>query len=414
MNWSWFVGVLLEWSGIMILFHSLEDRKEEWNALKFIVCFLVYIILTVVIYAGILPESFSVLGYIQLFVYLKWTYKETLEKSFAILVIGSVLVSLLEICGMWLLTYIIEAKPEAGIFDIASGLFTSFGCIFLSKLKLYKLMQFLEQREFMYVVIALLSLMLFMPVTVFKIIKNLDVLDYIYICICVVLMWMMASKMQDYKMDMKYRRKYLEGYSDVILQMRRRHHTVANQLNAVVGMCEVCHSYEELVERQREYLGKLQNYELPTEAIVLEEPAVVALIYEKLNQAVEKGIEVETSFHCSLVGRHVSDLEWVEILGVLLENAIEALDGYGGRRKLWISVRENEEQRVEVCIANTFRELRQEELEKFCQAGYSTKGDGRGIGLYDVKELVHKHRGELRLGSRKEMGEDMLEIWVIL
>lgn len=281
-------------------------------------------------------------------------------------------------------------------------------------MEMYRLLRFLEQREFLYMVAALLSLMLFAPLTVFKILKNLDVLDYIYICICVVLMWMMASKMQDYKMDMKYRRKYLEGYSDVILQMRRRHHTVANQLNAVVGMCEVCHSYEELVERQREYLGKLQNYELPTEAIVLEEPAVVALIYEKLNQAVEKGIEVETSFHCSLVGRHVSDLEWVEILGVLLENAIEALEGYEGRRKLWISVRENEEQRVEVCIANTFRELRQEELEKFCQAGFSTKGDGRGIGLYDVKELVHKHRGELRLGSRKEMGEDMLEIWVIL
>lgn len=414
MNWSWFVGVLLEWGSIVVLVHGLEGRRETWILSKTVLYFVLYVALFGGVYIGVIPASCSFISYIMLFIYVKLGYGDTIEKSFTIFVIGAAIVNLLEIIGMWLLTYIIEAKPVAGIFDIASVLFTFLGCVFLSRLRLNRFMQFLEQREFMYVVIALLSLMLFMPVTVFKIIKNLDVLDYIYICICVVLMWMMASKMQDYKMDMKYRRKYLEGYSDVILQMRRRHHTVANQLNAVVGMCEVCHSYEELVERQREYLGKLQNYELPTEAIVLEEPAVVALIYEKLNQAVEKGIEVETSFHCSLVGRHVSDLEWVEILGVLLENAIEALEGYEGRRKLWISVRENEEQRVEVCIANTFRELRQEELEKFCQAGYSTKGDGRGIGLYDVKELVHKHRGELRLGSRKEMGGDMLEIWVIL
>ena len=414
MNWSWFVSGLLEWGSIVVLVYGLEEKQRDWNKSYIILYFVLYVLLISGIYTGVVPEQFSVLNYIFMYAYIRWGYQETWEKAFTVFVIESIILSLLEVLLMWLITCFVESEREAGMFDIVGAGLTLGICILLSKWKMYRLLRFLEQREFLYVVAALLSLMLFAPLTVFKILKNLDVLDYIYICICVVLMWMMASKMQDYKMDMKYRRKYLEGYSDVILQMRRRHHTVANQLNAVVGMCEVCHSYEELVERQREYLGKLQNYELPTEAIVLEEPAVVALIYEKLNQAVEKGIEVETSFHCSLVGRHVSDLEWVEILGVLLENAIEALDGYGGRRKLWISVRENEEQRVEVCIANTFRELRQEELEKFCQAGYSTKGDGRGIGLYDVKELVHKHRGELRLGSRKEMGGDMLEIWVIL
>ena len=414
MNWSWFVGVLLEWGSIVVLVHGLEEKREEWNIRNLLLYMFIYVLLICGIYTGIVPEKFSYLSYAFLFVYIKWGYRDTAERSFAILVIGAGFVSLLEVAVMWLLTYFIGVESENSSFILLGAGLTFLGCLVFQMFKINRVLRFIEQREFIYVAIALLSLMLFAPLTVYKIIKEFDVLDYIYICICVVLMWMMASKMQDYKMDMKYRRKYLEGYSDVILQMRRRHHTVANQLNAVVGMCEVCHSYEELVERQREYLGKLQNYELPTEAIVLEEPAVVALIYEKLNQAVEKGIEVETSFHCSLVGRHVSDLEWVEILGVLLENAIEALESYGGRRKLWISVRENEEQRVEVCIANTFRELRQEELEKFCQAGYSTKGDGRGIGLYDVKELVHKHRGELRLGSRKEMGGDMLEIWVIL
>ena len=414
MNWSWFVGVLLEWGSIVVLVHGLEEKREEWNIRNLLLYMFIYVLLICGIYTGIVPEKFSYLSYAFLFVYIKWGYRDTAERSFAILVIGAGFVSLLEVAVMWLLTYFIGVESENSSFILLGAGLTFLGCLVFQMFKINRVLRFIEQREFIYVAIALLSLMLFAPLTVYKIIKEFDVLDYIYICICVVLMWMMASKMQDYKMDMKYRRKYLEGYSDVILQMRRRHHTVANQLNAVVGMCEVCHSYEELVERQREYLGKLQNYELPTEAIVLEEPAVVALIYEKLNQAVEKGIEVETSFHCSLVGRHVSDLEWVEILGVLLENAIEALESYGGRRKLWISVRENEEQRVEVCIANTFRELRQEELEKFCQAGYSTKGDGRGIGLYDVKELVHKHRGELRLGSWKEMGEDMLEIWVIL
>lgn len=414
MNWSWFVGVLLEWGSIVVLVHGLEEKQRDWSKRYIVLYFVLYELLVNGMYFGVVPEQFSIMNYVLMFAYVKWGCKNTWDRALVLFVMASIILNLLEVILMWFLTYFIGLESGSNSFILPGAGLTFLGCVIFNKLGINRLLRFLDQKEFIYVAIALLSLVLFAPLTVYKIIKEFDVLDYIYICICVVLMWVMASKMQDYKMDMKYRRKYLEGYADVILQMRRRHHTVANQLNAVVGMCEVCHSYEELVERQREYLGKLQNYELPTEAIVLEEPAVVALIYEKLNQAVEKGIEVETSFHCSLVGRHVSDLEWVEILGVLLENAIEALDGYGGRRKLWISVRENEEQRVEVCIANTFRELRQEELEKFCQAGYSTKGDGRGIGLYDVKELVHKHRGELRLGSRKEMGEDMLEIWVIL
>ena len=413
MNWSWFVGVMLEWGSIVVLVHGLEDRREEWALRKVIVYLVLYAAVFSGIYAGVIPESVSFVCYILLFLYIKWGYKETLERSLTVFVIGAAIINLLELVGIWAFSFFIDSRPVAGVFDILGVAFTFAGCIVLSRLKIYRVIQFLEQREFLYVMMALLSLMLFAPVTVFKIFKELNVLDYIYICICVVLMWVMAAKMQNYKMDMKYRRKYLEGYSDVIMQMRRRHHTMANQLNAVLGMIDVCHDFDELVERQRAYVGKLQNYELPTEAIVLEEPAVVALIYEKAHLGVEMGIEVATSFRCSLVGGRVSDLEWVEILGVLLENAIEALENYD-IKKIWISVRERGENKIEVRVANTFKQLDQEEIEKFSKAGFSTKGEERGIGLYDVKELVHKRRGEFILNSRFEEKESIFEVLVII
>ena len=71
-----------------------------------------------------------------------------------------------------------------------------------------------------------------------------------------------------------------------------------------------------------------------TDAIVLEEPAVVALIYEKINEAIEEGIEVHTIFSCSMLHRGVSDVIWVQILGTLLDNAIEACDRVSERERL--------------------------------------------------------------------------------
>ena len=52
---------------------------------------------------------------------------------------------------------------------------------------------------------------------------------------------------------------------------------------------------------------------------------VVALLYQKINEAIENGIQVITDFSCSMVRRNVSDVIWVQILGTLLDNAIESL-----------------------------------------------------------------------------------------
>lgn len=77
-----------------------------------------------------------------------------------------------------------------------------------------------------------------------------------------------------------------------------------------------------------------------TDAVILEDPVVVALLYQKINEAIENGIQVMTEFSCSMLHRNVSDVIWVQILGTLLDNAIEALADYEGNKKLWLPQRE--------------------------------------------------------------------------
>lgn len=175
-------------------------------------------------------------------------------------------------------------------------------------------------------------------------------------------------------------------------------------------------NYDELVAKQKEFLGRIWDYELPTDAIVLEEPAVVALIYEKINEAIEEGIEVHTIFSCSMLYRGVSDVIWVQILGTLLDNAIEAEEEFDGQKKMWIEIQEQKGNagKVSIYIANACYKKSQDELEQLFEYGYSTKGEGRGIGLYDVKMLVHKNKGDLIVQNGQRDGGDCFELWIVI
>ena len=130
-------------------------------------------------------------------------------------------------------------------------------------------------------------------------------------------MWILVSKIQKSKIENQMRKKYLDSFTEIISQIRRRQHKVKNQFATAFGMYRLYDTYDELVAKQKEFLGRVWEYELPTDAIVLEEPAVVALLYEKINEAIEKGIQVQTIFSCSMRHKSISDIIWVQILGIM-------------------------------------------------------------------------------------------------
>ena len=123
---------------------------------------------------------------------------------------------------------------------------------------------------------------------------------------------------------------------------------------------------------------------------------------------------METSFSCSMVSSRISDLLWVDLLGTIFDNAIEALDGYEGERKIWLDIAESEKNRISVQITNTFDKLTISEISHFFEMGFSTKGDERGVGLYNVKKIVHKYHGEIAVKSDVRDGLRVFQIEIII
>ena len=409
-----YVCCLLEASAILTLIYGLEENRKKFNVIKSIVYLSIYLVSYTVIYYWNLSGILSVIHYVLLFVYIKWAYEEDLLRTFTLMVISLVFVSCLEMFFMWALDFFIQIKVQIGYYEFLMVLLSLLTCVFIRKLHIYRVVQMLDKWEFSYSIVSLLSLMIFTPVTIVKVVKTLEFGDYFYIVICIFTLWLMLSRVQKYKLEAKIRKQYFEGYSNVISQIRKRQHKVKNQFNTAFGMYRLYDTYEELVERQREYLGKVWDYELPTDAITLEEPAIVALIYEKINEAIDKGIEIITTFSCSMLKTRISDIEWVEILGTLLDNAIEALESYEGKKKIWIKIVPHEKHHICIEVVNTYEKVKSSDLEKFFQKGYSTKGEERGIGLYHVKQVIRKNKGEIFLMSHVLEDENVISIQIVL
>ena len=405
-----YICATLECAAIAILSSGFERGRRKTSIPKLIGYLAVYTVFYAVSVHLAVSFEASLGGYFLLFLYLKLSYREDFLQTLVVTVSSGVLARVIELVVMFVVMLIMPSQQEIGIFELIVVTLTMFVAAVLSKSPMSKFIDVLEKWDFSYAIVAILSLMIFSPSVVLQLARKIEIIDFAYIIICIFMMWLLVFRVQRYKLESKIRKQYFEGYKDVISQIRRRQHKIKNQINAAYSMYRLYDTYDELVGKQKEYLSRILDYELPNDAIILEEPSIIALIYEKINEAVEREIQVETSFSCSMAGSRISDVTWVDLIGTLLDNAIEALEDFEGKKKIWLEIGCEGSNKLRVRVTNTFGYLPIHEINQFFEMGFSTKGTGRGVGLYNVKSIVDKKNGEVL--ARCSMREERSVFWV--
>ncbi len=113
---------------------------------------------------------------------------------------------------------------------------------------------------------------------------------------------------------------------------------------------------------------------------------VKSIIYTKLQLANIQGIEfsIEVLDLIQFDDKYVASI--VRILGIFLDNAIEALNelGHGLLSVAFFKIEDN----VHIVIQNDFNLSSIQSILLFEKEGYSTKGKDRGLGLSNVKDLL--------------------------
>lgn len=194
----------------------------------------------------------------------------------------------------------------------------------------------------------------------------------------------------------------VRGFSE---SLRSQAHESANRLHAVVSLVEMGRA-EQAVEFATSELELAQQLTDRVMAAVTE-PVIAAVLLGKSAEASERGVEIvltEDTAVDDTVIEHITARDLVTILGNLIDNAVEATlengTGTGDGTSATVTVTARVERgELLIRVADSGPGVDPESVGKVFHRGFSTRNDGRGLGLALVGQSVRRHGGRVEIES---------------
>lgn len=391
--------IALEAVAVLLLLHALYGKKMRWD--KYSVGFVVLdCVLMSVIRFGKMNQSVSMIIYVLLIMYCICEFGTNVKQ----LVVNMILLAVI-MMGIELAALIILQSLGAGIkgYEDISVVFAN-GIIVLIVLKMYKKLDLYAisvsfQRNGRLVAILLLleSSLVFFLIFEYKILQGKVPVQTIIISRILVLTVILCIhgllyriKYQEKQAELEAYKTYSVAFSDLITQIRARQHEFDNHISALCNLHYICKDYDELVSEQSKYAKDVIGNNRFHRLLVSGNPVIAGFLYGKLSSIQEQGIEVTYTFHISEFTSKIPVYLVVELIGNLLKNAVEAVKTQQVEKQIHLSCTENEN---EFCLGvrNRSEKIPLDEMGRFFEKGYSSKGSGRGLGLYNVKEICEKY-----------------------
>lgn len=395
----------------------------------------VFIILDMFLLIGVdqygFPEYLLSLGYMGMFLYGILYYRESIKITLVNCVIAAIIVAILQLFMLLPFFILFFAQYEQGYIN---ELLINIGCFVIIvlcsyKVKIKRVSDFVMKRNKLIAGVSVFLLFGF-GVYFYQMKEKGDILIEVYIqMVYFILIFLFTIyEWQKSRLDAEKRKTQLEmnqlyydAYDQLIMLVRERQHDMKNHINAILSMIYTTNNYAELAEKQREYCDYvLEQNEKTRLALSAGNPLIAGFIYSKIQEAENNNIKVEYQIEIKKETLVIPEYELVEITGILIDNAMEALnnisedaDDYNKVKRIYISIKETEEH-VEVIVANTSNFYEEDMTERFFEAGYSSKGKGRGIGLSKLKRMVHEKKGEIMVSNELRNGRNYLMFTIII
>lgn len=398
------LNCLLEMGCLVEIVEALTGKKaRREKVLQYVI---VIFILGISVYINLCDGNrlLQLLHYVGLFVIFKLRYGmdviDTVTYAILAFLIGGAL-ELLIYVPYNLICHFFQVEGDYSVFVVLIAFVT---CCMINKKKLIilngKWFDLYKKRINVQFLILLFVFLLSFIISLVKFGKGLSWGEGVYLSVALFMFFVLIYKISAYQIEINCHKRYADKYGEVILELRERQHKFMNQLDSVYALCKIYDSYDELVHHQMIELNNLKKYLMSGKLLILERPLVVAHIYTKMCEAEEKQIEMQTEFSCSLENIDVPDIFLIEIIGNLLDNAMDEVSEREKHERIRMEIIDDGN---EICISvgNEHEKIPYKEYSLFFKDGYSTKGESRGVGLPYVKKIVDKFHGHIEIGNVK-------------
>jgi len=280
--------------------------------------------------------------------------------------------------------------------------------IFISLLPLNKLYLFANKGKLIFkLILSYVSLLYIVTVALTKI-DSIDAIAILPMTVTFMVILLLADIMvlnqqrtiTIQQQDIKDYQTYEPMAHDLISDILGKQHDFNNQMNAIRMLPYTYKDYDSLSDAIANYSTFLEEEFNESELLKINLPVVAGFVFSKIKEAEQKGRLISVKIKNRSLITPVPEYDLIRILGILIDNAIEATEP--GHTFSLILDSKNEHIRIQT--KNEGGEISSELRKKMFVRGYSTKTSAevrtsRGQGLPNLKKLVDHYNGKIYLDN---------------
>ncbi len=179
--------------------------------------------------------------------------------------------------------------------------------------------------------------------------------------------------------------------------LRAQRHDFLNHLQVVYSLIEM-EEYGEANDYIEQVYGKITAV---SRVMKTANPAVNALLQVKVAACEKAGVHVDVTITSKweTLESTLPDWEMCKVLSNLIDNAVDAMEAVPEEKKhLSITLGENVKQYT-FRVENTGEMIPESIRDHLFIPGFTTKGDGHGMGLHIVRRTLHDRGGDIEVHS---------------
>lgn len=230
----------------------------------------------------------------------------------------------------------------------------------------------------------------------FKEYEMVELNQAILLFVSIAFIFILAAQLGTYKIktkeietELKMHKLYADSFQGLIENIRMRQHEFDNHINTIYSQHYIYHTYEELVKAQNDYCRDVMKDNRFNKLLNSSNSIIIGFLYGKFIEIDKRNIEIFYNIKVKDLKVGIPVYKIVEILGNLINNAVEAIEAAEGMNKIYVSIMEDNVFEIEVRNESPY--ISYEEIAKFFSKGYSKKGENRGLGLCNVKRVCNEY-----------------------
>lgn len=409
------ICLLLEALSIALCLHYLYGEKFKLDIKTLSYLSIYMIIMTTINYYG-LPKTYTIIIYPVIFLYCGVRFGFKIRSLIINNILYLAILSGIQFIVSSVYSIIYKIEFFENIMLLAVNCITFAIILFvLPKCRLNQISIYFQDKERSYVMALAISVAATgYCLMQYKKIDGVGVFQSVLLFAGIAFIGFLVIQLGKYKInakeietELKMQKLFADSFQGLIENIRMKQHEFDNHINTIYSQHYMYDNYEDLVNAQKEYCHAIEQENHYNKLLSKGNPAILGFIYFKFLELEKDGIEIGYKIRIREFDVGVPVHKIIEILGNLIKNAAEALGQRDKDKRFYIQMIETEDG-FEMEVRNISDAISLENLGKFFNKGYSSKGEGRGLGLYHVKKICDEYKLNIKCANKSVDGENWL------